>query len=120
MTEIPGIPWPWPWPDYEPNPQPVKAWVQYEDGSLGSLIVTGGNLPELSRPGRIITEDEYNRLTAAIAEAHTARLEAMAEEEAARQEREYQDLTAAGVPEPTARSLSGYTGPAATSSTSSA
>lgn len=118
LPEPPELPWPWPWPD-DPNPVPVKAWVQYEDGALGSIIVTGGTLPELARPGRIITEDEYNQLALEMTQAHTARLDAMDAEDAARQAREYADLLMAGIAEETARRLSGYTGPAADSTTTS-
>ncbi|MCF3960600.1 hypothetical protein [Streptomyces fuscigenes] len=108
--ELPGPPWPW--PGCDPTPDPITAWVQYEDGSLGSITVTGGQLPELARPGRLITQAEFETLNAAMSAAHTSRLQDMAEEETARQTREYQDLRKAGIPEETARRLSGYTGSA--------
>ncbi|MFB7496102.1 hypothetical protein ACFC09_15645 [Streptomyces sp. NPDC056161] len=113
MTDLPDFPWPFPWPDHEPNPTPVKAWAQYEDGSLGAVTVTGGELPALARPGRYIPHDEYQLLIAEMTATRNARLEAMGEEEAARQTREYNDLTKAGITEETARRLSGYTGPGA-------
>lgn len=102
---------PWPWPGGGPAPAPVRAYVAYDDGSLGSITVTGGKMPPLARPGRVVTLDEYTRLTTAMTEAHTARLQAMAVEDAGRQEREYRDLTEAGIGEATARRLSGYEGP---------
>lgn len=117
---VPDFPWPWPWPDWEPNPKPVKAYVRYEDGSLGSITVTGGKVPDLARPGRLIPVEEFNRLTTAMTEAHTARLDAMAAEDAERQVREFRDLRAAGIREETARRLSGYEGPADASPTNTA
>ncbi|MGP4091508.1 hypothetical protein [Streptomyces sp. KR55] len=116
LEDLPSLPW----PDFEPAPEPVKAWVQYEDGSLGSITLAGLELPVLARPGRVITQDEYHRLSAEMTDAHTARLKAMEDEEAARQVREFRDLTTADIPEETARRLSGYTGPADTSSTQTA
>ncbi|MET9818351.1 hypothetical protein [Streptomyces sp. NPDC006355] len=118
MTDLPNFPWPW--PDYEPPEEPVTGWVLYDDGSIGSISVTGGKLPVLGRPGRLITKEEYERLTAEMTAAHTARLEAAEAEAAARQAREYRDLTTAGVPDATARSLTGYTGTTAASSTGTA
>lgn len=99
------------WPG-EPPTEPIRAWVLYDDGALGQITVTGGQLPELARPGRLITAEEYNRLTVTMADAHAARLEGLQAADTARQEREYEDLVQAGIPEETARRLSGYTGPA--------
>ncbi|MGW4731851.1 hypothetical protein ACWEQC_22255 [Streptomyces shenzhenensis] len=106
-----------PWPDDGPAPEPTEVWVLYDDGALGSITLSGLHLPVLPRPGRVITRDEYDRLSAQMADSHAARLKTMDDEEAARQVREFRDLTAAGIPEETARRLSGYTGPTDTPST---
>ncbi|MFF4755544.1 hypothetical protein ACWD5R_32045 [Streptomyces sp. NPDC002514] len=105
LPDFPGFP--------GTTPDPVKGWALYDDGTLGSLTLFGCGLPELPRPGKLITKQEYDRIHAEMMDAHAARLQEMEAVDAARQEREYRHLTEAGIPETTARSLSGYTGPTA-------
>ncbi|MEU7323439.1 hypothetical protein ABZ682_23235 [Streptomyces griseoviridis] len=103
----------WPWPEVmQPHPEPQTAWVQYDDGCLGAISVTGSEVPELARPGRFISQAEYEELATEMSGAHAARLEALDAIEAERQAAEYAELRAAGIPESTARRLSGFTGKA--------
>ncbi|MFF1834252.1 hypothetical protein ACFVXE_08605 [Streptomyces sp. NPDC058231] len=94
-----------------PVVEPVTYWVLYDDGSSGRIESTTGE-PTLTSPGHLVTEAEYqariNELNAAN-EAHIAAIQA---EEDERKREDYDALIAAGVPDVTARRLSGYEGPA--------
>jgi hypothetical protein len=86
----------------------VTDWyVIYDDGSAGHMQVLAETEPVLSRPGRFVTRDEYSdrlgELNAATA-AYVAELTAADE---ARQTADYEALLAAGVPDDTARRMSG-------------
>ncbi|MGW0086555.1 hypothetical protein [Streptomyces sp. NPDC003393] len=108
---------PWPWPGDGPAPEPVKHWVIYDDGVTGQLTVTGDGPPVLSRPGRLVTQEEYEAHRAQMQAAHDERIAELQAAETAEALRQFQDLRAAGIPEATARQLSSYTGPAAPTGT---
>lgn len=83
----------------------------FDDGSVRRITVTNGTPPVFSKPGRWVTEEEYKER---LAEIQTVRDQARADQEAqdrARTWEDYQALRAAGVPEASARRMSGYTGP---------
>ncbi|MFF4900407.1 hypothetical protein [Streptomyces sp. NPDC001068] len=106
---------PWPWPDDgleddQPAPQPVVSYVQYEDGTLARMTTGPGVEAGLSRPGRLITEAEYDKLRGEMDDAHHAAVDALKVADQERQARAFQDLVGAGIPEATARTLSGYEG----------
>ncbi|MGC4947690.1 hypothetical protein ACLQ2N_16030 [Streptomyces sp. DT224] len=91
--------------------EPVTYWVLYDDGSVGRIESTTGE-PELNQPGHFVTEAEYQQR---VAELEAANAEWIAEQQAAdvaRQREDYLALIEAGVPETTARRLSGYEGEA--------
>ncbi|WP_037870683.1 hypothetical protein [Streptomyces sp. SPB074] len=98
-----------------PTPVDVDAesrtfWVLYEDGSAGRIqAVTGGDAPPvLAKPGRVVTEEEH---TAYVAKLATRRDTHLAEERSraqARCQEDYEALRTAGVPEATARRMSGH------------
>lgn len=89
----------------------VTYWAVYDDGSAGRIEVTNGEEPVLSKPGRLVTEEEYGeRLEEIQAERDRARAELEAAD-LARTREDYLALREAGVPEATARRMSGYTGP---------
>lgn len=101
--------------DHHEGPVPgqmVTYWVIYDDGSTGKIDTDTGGAPELLRPGRLVTEDEYMAQVQAVREQQAEHLEDLLDGEAAQQVEDYQALLAAGVPEATARRMSGYTGPA--------
>lgn len=107
-TQLPGL---WPWlGGGDPGPE-TRRWVQYEDGTLGRITTTQRGEPVLARPGRLLTQGEYDVLLTAMRAAHDERVAALKGADAARQVRAYRDLVSAGIPEATARQLSGYTGP---------
>ncbi|MFJ8143262.1 hypothetical protein [Streptomyces sp. NPDC096013] len=87
-------------------------WVVYDDGSAGLIETTDEEAPLLSRPGRLVTQQEYQaRLDELTAHTATHRAEqAAAEAQQARDD--YTALIALGAPDATARRMSGYTGPA--------
>ncbi|HLL36317.1 MAG TPA: hypothetical protein VK545_21095 [Streptomyces sp.] len=101
--------------DAVPGAQPIGEertyWVIYDDGSTGQITATGESEPDLTRPGRLVTQEEYEARLEEIRAARAAHLEELLEAEAAQQLAEYRDLRAAGIPDATARRLSGYTGP---------
>ncbi|MET8609837.1 hypothetical protein [Streptomyces misionensis] len=116
---IDALPWPWPWPGGGgdgggggPAPEPVISYVQYDDGTLAKMTTGPGIDVVLSRPGRLITSEEYDALSAAMTQAHDAKVQAMRDADDARKQNTYRDLVAAGIPDATARDLSGYEGPA--------
>ncbi|MFJ8143264.1 hypothetical protein [Streptomyces sp. NPDC096013] len=89
----------------------VVSYVIYEDGTAGRIEVTAGAVPELPRPGTMVTEEVYQAKVAALEEQAA---KAVADLEAAEQRRAHGDFTALtllGLTEETARRLSGYTGP---------
>ncbi|MGW3447362.1 hypothetical protein [Streptomyces sp. NPDC001076] len=89
----------------------VVSYVIYEDGTAGRIEVTAGAMPELPRPGTMVTEEVYQAKVAALEELA---VKAVADLEAAEQARARADYTALvllGLGEETARRLSGYTGP---------
>lgn len=101
-----------PIPTDEPEAEPVTYWILYEDGSAGRVQTTTGEEPILTKPGRFVDEAEYTAVFDALRaanEAHVAQLQA---EDEQRTREDYEALRAAGVPEATARRMSGYTGPA--------
>ncbi|MDX3260847.1 hypothetical protein PV336_16645 [Streptomyces sp. MI02-2A] len=104
---------PIPLPGFEPAPEPRKHWVQYEDGTLGRLGVAGDEDPVLPRPGRLITEVEYDRLRTEMTAAHNQRVAELLAAEDLQQRQDYEDLRTLGIPEGMASRLSGYTPPPA-------
>lgn len=88
----------------------VTYWVIYDDGSIGKIETTGGP-PTLPKPGRFVTEEEYRERAEELDAAHREHLERLRREEEARTWADFKALLDAGVPEETARRLSGYTGP---------
>ncbi|MFE0763673.1 hypothetical protein [Streptomyces smyrnaeus] len=89
---------------------PNVYYVIYDDGSLGRIEVWSDDPPRLSKPGRIVDEAEYQAALDEMRGNTVARVQTLRDEDYARQEAEYDDLRTAGIPERTARRLSGFTG----------
>jgi hypothetical protein len=87
-----------------------NVFVIYDDGTPAHMQVLAGPEPTLSRPGRIVSEEEYGarlqELRATTA-AHVADMEAQDE---ARHRDDYEVLLGLGVPEVNARRMAGYLG----------
>ncbi|MEU1852936.1 hypothetical protein ABZ499_27635 [Streptomyces sp. NPDC019990] len=82
-------------------------------GVLASRTVTGdqAELPALPEGATPLTEAEYADALADVEAQRHAYVEQLAQEAEANQKADYQALRAAGIPEATARRLSGYSGP---------
>ncbi|MDH6189111.1 hypothetical protein M2168_002143 [Streptomyces sp. CZ24] len=89
---------------------PTVHYVLYDDGSLGRIEMWTDQEPTLSKPGRIVTEAEYRAALEDMRGNTAARVQTLRDEDYARQEAEYDDLLTAGIPERTARRLSGFAG----------
>src|SRR3712207_4206290 len=86
-------------------------YVLYDDGSASLITSTTGEAPPLAKPGTFIDQQAYETRAEELRqlrEQHTAQL--LAEEEQRTRE-DYEALRDNGIPEATARRLSGYTGP---------
>lgn len=98
-----------------PGAQPIAATtthhVLYEDGSTG-LIETSGEepLPPLAKPGRLVTEEEYQARLGALTGQRARYVAGLLAADEERTRGDFEALTAVGVPEATARRMSGYEG----------
>ena len=92
--------------------QEITWYALYEDGTLERFSTdAAGAEPVLSRPGRFITEAEYLERLAQMEAESAARAAELDRQAAAQRKADYDALIALGVPEETARRLSGWTGP---------
>lgn len=87
------------------------SYVIYDDGTAGRIEVSAGAVPELTRPGTFVDEDDYQARVKALADLEAAVLAGEETAEQARALADYTALTLLGLAEATARRLSGYTGP---------
>jgi hypothetical protein len=90
----------------------VTYYVIYDDGSIGRIVSSNGEQPPLSKPGRFVTEAEYQTRADELEAEHAEHIAEMQAADEARAREDYEALIAAGIPEATARRMSGYTGPA--------
>ncbi|XVV34934.1 hypothetical protein ACQPXT_13190 [Streptomyces sp. CA-100214] len=95
-----------------PDLVPQLLYVRFPDGTVGQLTMTGDVLPDLAEGVEFVTQEVFEQLRARMREQHEARVAEMLDEEERIRRRAYDDLRAAKIPESTARSLSGYDGPA--------
>lgn len=86
-------------------------YVLFDDGSASLMMSTTGEEPPLSKPGRFVDRDEYEARQDEIRTAREEHVAALQAEDERRTREDYEALIATGVPEATARRLSGYTGP---------
>jgi hypothetical protein len=91
-------------------PVPITLYVVFADGVLGRITTHEGLEPVLAEGVKVVPQPVWEALKAQMTEQHEARLAELeaAEEETRRQQ--YEDLRAVGIPESSARSLSGYAG----------
>lgn len=87
-------------------------YIAYDDGTIEMFETDqDGMEPVLIRPGHFITKDEYDQLAAEMQAASDAKAAEADAAAAAQRKADYDALRALGVPEDTARRLTGYTGP---------
>lgn len=92
----------------EPAGETTVHFVLYDDGAVGKIETEESGEPLLGQPGTLVTEGQYLARLAVIeteTAGYTAALEA---EERARSLADFTALTALGLPEETARRLSGH------------
>ncbi|MFF4829832.1 hypothetical protein ACFY20_44665 [Streptomyces sp. NPDC001312] len=89
----------------------TKHFVLYDDGALGLIETISEERPRLSKPGRFLTEEQYQDRHLAWEVGVADRVDALQAEDAARTLGDYQALIDAGIVAATARRLSGYEGP---------
>lgn len=96
------------------TPRITYVYVLYDDGTPEKQSYTGAPEdfePVLSKPGKIVTEAQYLARVAQIEAANAAHEAELREQELAAIKADYEALRAAGIPETTARRITGYTGP---------
>lgn len=82
-------------------------------GALASQAASGetAGTPALPEGATALTQEEYEAELAAIEAARQEHAEDLVAADEANQSADYQALRASGIPEATARRLTGYTGP---------
>lgn len=97
----------------ESIPEPIVSYVIYEDGGVEKVTVySDTDQHVLSRPGRFVTQAEYDAAVAqiqSVIDAARAELKAL---EDSNLRGDYLALKGLGLSEAQCRRMSGYTGPA--------
>lgn len=88
----------------------TTVYVVYDDGSIDKITYSGSDMPPLSKPGRVTDEAEYLARLAQLEAQNAAHVDDLQRAAQAQAKADYDALRAAGIPEATARRLSGYTG----------
>jgi hypothetical protein len=86
---------------------PVDWYVIYDDGTTGHLQMLDGGEPELSRPGRFVSLDEYSDQLGRLRDGTAAHIATLKAADEARHRADYEALIGLGVPEETARRMAG-------------
>ncbi|MFD8509728.1 hypothetical protein ACFV27_01080 [Streptomyces antimycoticus] len=87
-------------------------YYKFADGSIAERVITGAVEDVLPPEGaEEISEEEYRAALAAIEAANEQQRQEQEAEQQARMKADYEALRAVGVPEETARRLTGYMGP---------
>lgn len=92
------------------SPPMRRLFVAYDDGSLGTIESDAAEV-DLGRPGHLITEDEFAAALAALQAVQDAFVGALVAADKAVTASDYAELRGAGISDPAARRMSGYTGP---------
>ncbi|MEU6594800.1 hypothetical protein ABZ923_37335 [Streptomyces sp. NPDC046881] len=93
-----------------PVGESVDLYVIYDDGTPAHMQVLAGMEPVLSRPGRFVSLEEYGERRQELQDGITAHIASLEKADEIRQENDFEALIALGVPEDSARRMSGYTG----------
>lgn len=93
----------------------VTLYYRTAEGALVSRVITGEDVEAPSPPdgATLLTEEEHAAALADVEAARRQHAEELVAADEANQRADYEALITTGVPEATARRLSGYTGPAA-------
>ena len=82
----------------------------YDDGSIEQQRIEGADDPILSKPGRLVSEEEYQQALSVLVEHHADMVTSLETAEQQSIRSDYETLIATGIPEGTARRLTGYVG----------
>lgn len=93
-------------------PETTTYYVLYEDGSTGAIEASGEEAPRLAKPGEFVHEEEYRARLDALKEQRAVHVAGLLAGDEERTRGDFEALTGAGIPEGTARRLSGWEGPA--------
>ncbi|MGW0086553.1 hypothetical protein [Streptomyces sp. NPDC003393] len=88
----------------------TTVYFQLANGAVGRLE-TEREDPDLPEGAELITQEEYEAAKAALEEAHAEHVASMEQELQEQAGTDYAALVGLGLPEETARRLSGYTPP---------
>ncbi|MFD0208958.1 hypothetical protein ACFVH9_07460 [Streptomyces hirsutus] len=88
----------------------ADLYVIYDDGTTGHMQVPEGTEPTLSRPGRVVSRDEYSERLHELREGTAAHVAVLEAQDEARHRADYEALVTAGVAEESARRMAGYLG----------
>ncbi|MGO4422754.1 hypothetical protein AB4Z54_29635 [Streptomyces sp. MCAF7] len=97
----------------EPAGRTATYYVIYDDGTAGLIKVTGGHEPQLARPGTLVPATRYEARLGELTADHAAYVIQLQAADEARTRQDYEALLGAGVPEESARRMSGHTAPEA-------
>lgn len=93
------------------DPGTTTFYVIYEDGSIEVQTLPDGTDPVLNKPGRVSGKVEYDQYLARLQELNATWLAETHAREQQVQKADYDALVAAGIPDATARRITGYAGP---------
>ncbi|MDQ1018986.1 hypothetical protein [Streptomyces afghaniensis] len=88
----------------------VDVFVIYDDGTPAHMQILAEAKPTLSRPGRLVSEEQYGKRLQELRASSAAHVAALEAQDEARHQEDYEALLGAGVPEESARRMAGYTG----------
>lgn len=97
-------------PGTQTIPATTRHYVLYEDGSAGLIETNSGDTPTLTKPGRTVSEEEYRSHLNGLVEQRAEYLAGLLAGDEERTRGDFEALTAAGIPDATARRMSGYQG----------
>lgn len=86
----------------------VDVFVIYDDGTPAHMQILAGAEPTLSRPGRLVSEEQYGERLQELRAASAAHVAALEAQDEARHKADYEALLGAGVPEENARRMAGF------------
>lgn len=93
-------------PDEQPATAPRTYWLLYENGALARIEAVGDEV-QVPEGAQLLTEAEYEERVQQWQEDNDAHVAALKAADRARQTEDYEALIALGVPDATARRLSG-------------
>ncbi|MFI9418107.1 hypothetical protein [Streptomyces werraensis] len=92
----------------QPAGEVVDVYVIYDDGTTGHLQASADRELTLSRPGRVVSRDEYSERLGQLRDGTAAHVAALEAADEARHRADFEALVGLGVPEESARRMAGF------------